>query len=96
MLSKLLSRFGTMNLTVNISGEETVKETLRRNTELLADNNNKLQRIRDLKAALRAYQGIADEMEDLLIEHSEATGYCGCDLERRHHQAFAAAAKELV
>lgn len=60
-----------------------IKEITRRNQELLEHNNLQLGIIRAQKAELKDQRVIIGELDSLLVKHSEHTGYCGCDLEKR-------------
>jgi hypothetical protein len=88
MMFNFLRRPAPINLTVNISGAEIAKQADVRISELLTDNNAKLQTIRDQKALIARLVDAADAGENLLIEKSEFTGYCGSNLEKATFEAI--------
>ena len=72
-----------------------IAELKRRNDNqghTINSNREYLQQTRDV---LREFVKIANEQEEILIEKSEHTGYCGCDLEKRKFLA-AEKAREML
>ena len=81
----------------NVKSEQTVadkEEIIRLQSEvaeLSRRNHNQAQsiarqqdEIKEARTVLRELVRVADEQETILVEAAEHTGYCGCDLEKRH------------
>lgn len=66
-----------------ISTNDNSAEHDRRVTELLDHNNKLVNENRAQRVLIKELAHCAIENHNLLIDHSEHTGYCGCELEKR-------------